>query len=85
MKAAIAAEVKEEILSRVKTGEVVSSLAKQYGISDKTIYNWLRKKAVGTTVSLLEFNHLKKENQMLKEIVGVLTMELEKVKKKSRT
>ena len=84
LKAAIAAEVKEEILSRVKTGEVVSSLAKQYGISDKTIYNWLRKKAVGT-VSLLEFNHLKKENQMLKEIVGVLTVELEKVKKKSRT
>ena len=83
MKAAIATEVKEEILGKVKAGEVVTGLAKQYGVSDKTIYNWLRKKAVGT-VSLLEYNHLRKENQMLKEIVGVLTVELEKVKKKSR-
>lgn len=84
LKSSIAKEVKEEILGKVKLGEPVVGLAQQYGVSDKTIYNWLRSKAVGT-VSLIEHNRLKKENQVLKEIVGVLTVELEKVKKKIRT
>lgn len=38
-------------------------------------------RAIGT-VSLLEFNKLKKENQQLKEIIGIITFELEKSKKK---
>jgi len=42
LKNAIAKEVKEEILAKVKAGETVSSLSKQYGVSDKAIYNWLR-------------------------------------------
>jgi transposase-like protein len=70
-------------LGKVKAGESVMGLAKQYGVSDKTIYYWLRSKAVGS-VSLFEHNRLKKENQQLKEIVGILTMELEKVKKKKQ-
>jgi len=76
----IAREVKEEILSRVKAGEKVKDLALQYGLSDRTIYLWLK---VGATsqVSILELNKLKKENQMLKEIVGVLNLELLKTKK----
>lgn len=84
MKSTIATEVKEEILGKVKSGESVAVLAKQYGVSDKSIYAWLRAKAIGT-VSLIEHNRLKRENQQLKEIVGVLTVELERVKKKSRT
>ena len=59
------------------------NLAKQYGVSDKTIYYWLRSKAEGF-VSLFEHNRVKKENQQLKEMVGILTMELEKVKKKKQ-
>lgn len=59
------------------------SLSKQYGISDKTIYYWLRSKAEGV-VSLVEHNRLKKENQQLREMVGILTLELEKVKKKKQ-
>jgi len=79
----IASEVKQEILSRVKAGEKVKDLATQYGLSDRTIYLWLK---VGATsqVSILEFNKLKKENQMLKEIVGVLNLELLKTKKGGR-
>ena len=84
MKNAINKEVKEEILAKVKSGEKVSALSSQYGVSDKTIYNWLRGKVVNN-VSFLEFAKLKKENQILKEIVGVLTVELEKTKKKSRS
>jgi len=58
-------------------------LTSQYGVADRTIYGWL-KKGVLNSVSPLELSKLKKENQILKEIVGVLTMELEKVKKKTR-
>ncbi len=77
----ISNEVKQEILGRIKVGEEVKKVASQYGVSDRTIYLWL-KKGVIDYVSALELGKLKKENQILKEIVGVLTMELEKVKKK---
>ncbi len=81
LKSFIAKEVKEEILGKVKAGEPVLGLSKQYGVSDKTIYYWLRSKAEGL-VSLFEHNRVKKENQQLKEMVGILTLELQKVKKK---
>jgi len=77
----INSEVKQEILAKIKSGEEVKKVAAQYGVSDRTIYLWL-KKGVTDQVSALELDKLKKENQILKEIVGVLTMELEKVKKK---
>jgi uncharacterized protein YjcR len=80
---AIAKEVKEEILEKVKKGEKVVQLAEQYGVSDRTIYAWLRGKAL-SSVSLLEHNKLKRENQLLKEIIGALTIEVERLKKKKR-
>ncbi len=83
MKNFIASEVREEILTKVKTGETVAALSKQYGVSDRSIYTWLRRKAMGS-VSLLQYNRLRKENQQLKEIVGILTVELERVKKKKQ-
>lgn len=82
LKTAIAKEIKDEILSKVKAGEAVLKLSKRYGVSDKTIYNWLRSKTTHK-VSWLEHVKLKKENQQLKEIVGVLTLEVEKSKKKT--
>lgn len=81
MFAPIAREVKNEILEKIKKGEKVLTLSQQYGVSEKTIYTWLRKKALGT-VSLLEYNRLKNENHQLKQIIGVLTLEIEKTKKK---
>lgn len=79
-KKVISKEVKEEVLAKVKAGEVVSALSSQYGISTKTIYYWLRG-GVTHQVSWMEHIRLKKENQQLKEIIGVLTFELEKTKK----
>ena len=58
------------------------SLSKSYGVSDKTIYFWLRGKAL-RNVSFMEYMKLKKENQTLKEIIGVLTLEIQKSKKKT--
>ncbi|MCI0526376.1 MAG: hypothetical protein L0Y56_02840 [Nitrospira sp.] len=82
LKNAIAKEVKDEILGKVKAGESIPSPAKAYGVSDKSIYNWLE----GSTtrkVSWLEYAKLKRENQQLKEIIGVLSLEVEKSKKKT--
>lgn len=81
MKPAIAAEVKAEILNKVKAGEGITKVASEYGISNRTIYGWLSKKAF-SSVSVVEHNRLRKENEQLKEIVGILTFELEKLKKK---
>lgn len=79
--AGIAREVKLEILGRVKAGEKVSELSKSYGISDKTIYNWL-KGQVTDQINYREYKRVMKENEDLKKILGVLTLELEKAKKK---
>jgi len=79
--AGIAREVKLEILAKVKAGEKVSELSKQYGVSDKTIYSWLRGQ-VTQEVSWREYKRVMKENEDLKKILGVLTLELEKAKKK---
>jgi transposase-like protein len=81
--AGIASEVKAEILTKVKAGQKVSELSKQYGISDKTIYNWLRGQ-ITEQVNYREYKRVMKENEDLKNILGVLTLELEKSKKKKR-
>jgi len=82
LKSKIAPEVKSEVLSKVKNGEAVATLASSYGISVKTIYGWLRWETTNK-ISWMEYSKLKKENQALKEIIGVLTLELQKSKKKT--
>jgi hypothetical protein len=82
MFAPIAKEVKDEILEKIKKGEKVVTLSQQYGVSEKTIYTWLRVKALGT-VSLLKYNQLRNENEQLKQIIGVLSLELSKTKKRN--
>ncbi len=71
----IAKEIKDQIISRIKNnGETVPKLAAEYLISPKTIYTWLRKKS-DSSVSFLEYARLKRENKLLLEIVGKLTLE----------
>lgn len=79
--AGVAQEVKAEILLKVKQGEKVLDLAKQYGISDRSIYNWLKGK-LESEVSYREYKRVLKENEDLKKILGVVTLELERAKKK---
>lgn len=81
--AGIAREVKVEILAKVKAGQKVVELSKQYGVSDKTIYNWLRGQ-VTEQVNYREYKRVLKENEDLKNILGVVTLELEKSKKKNK-
>ena len=82
MKPVIAKEVKEEVLAKVKAGEPAASVAQKFGISVKTIYGWLRWNTV-KGVSWLDYAKLKRENQQLKEIIGVLSLEVAKSKKKT--
>ena len=71
---------REEILLKIKEGERVAVLSSQYGISDKTIYSWLRNK-IKPDITLSEWNKLKRENEDLKQIIGLVTLELERGKK----
>ena len=74
-------EIKENILSKVKEGLSVSDASRQFGVATKTIYGWLTKKATGEP-STLELARLKKENQELYALVGRITAQLERSKKK---
>jgi len=71
---------KEEVLLKIKNGEKVMDLSSQYGISHKTIYTWLRA-AVKPEITLAAWNRLKWENEELKRLIGVITLELERGKK----
>ena len=78
---AVPKQIKEEVLVKVKEGQKVAELAKQYGISDKTVYTWLAK-LVTPEVSLVEFNRIKRENEELKRIIGIMALDLELEKKR---
>jgi len=73
-------ETKNEILEKVKNGLSVAEAAKQYAVSTKTIYAWLSNQT-RPEISILEYNRLKKENEELKRIIGIITLELERGKK----
>ena len=74
-------EIHDEILAKVRDGERVTELAKQYGMSDKTIYGWLRKATGEDVVSVLRYNRLKRENAELKRLIGELTLDMSLGKK----
>ena len=67
--------IKEQVLSAVKNGTPVADISVQFGVSTQTIYAWLRKQADNTGTSNLELARLRRENQDLKEIIGLLTLE----------
>lgn len=75
-------EIKEQILKRIKEeGVTVSQAAADAGISTKTIYNWTRSKTLSDG-SILEISRLKRDNKELLEIIGELTHNLKRSKKK---
>lgn len=79
----IAKETKQQILDRVKEGIGVPQLAKEHGVSTKTIYGWLQKQAESPAGNLSQLGKLKRENKVLLELVGELTLKLtqgEKIK-----
>ena len=77
----IAKEIKEEILAKIKEGQKAPTLASQYGISAKTIYTWISK-SVTPQISFSQHQRLKRENEELKRIIGMIALDLEKEKKR---
>lgn len=79
----IAPEVKEQILKRIKEeGIPVSQAAKDHGISDVTIYNWLGK-GLKEAPTLGELVRLKRQNEELLALVGELTLTASRSQKKN--
>jgi transposase-like protein len=78
----IAPEVKEQIINRIKNeGVSVAEAAKDAGVSDASVYTWLGKKVEGGP-SVLEVARLRKENSMLLQLVGEMTLKLSETQKK---
>ena len=78
----IPSDLKKQILERVKQGEISTpQIAEEHGISTKTIYNWLAKGATAPP-TWREMAKIKKENRLLHEIIGKLTVQLSSVEKK---
>ena len=78
----ISADVKAQILERVKEGTPINQIAQEHGISNRTVYGWLSKGAAAPP-SWLEINKLKKENRELKELIGRITYEMTVAQKKN--
>jgi transposase-like protein len=74
---------KAEILSKIRDdGMKISMLSEQYGISGKSIYNWLRDGVVNGNANLiLENNRLKKELEQAYNLLGRATAELKRPKR----
>jgi len=73
--------VKRQILEQIKNGATVKQVADQFQISIKTIYGWLTKESA-SQVSLTEYSRLKREKEDLLKIIGEITLELTRSKKK---
>ena len=79
----IAADVKADILKRIKEeGVPVSQAAKDHGIHETTIYNWMGTGIQGAP-SCSEFAKIQKQNRELLELVGELTLRLSATQKKN--
>ena len=78
----IAPEVKEQIINRIKNeGVSVAEAARDAGVSDASVYTWLGKKVEGGP-SVLDVARLRKENSMLLQLVGEMTLKLSETQKK---
>jgi transposase-like protein len=79
----ISPEVKQDILRRIKDeGVSVAQAAKDHGVNESTIYNWLGASTKGTP-SWADLAKLQKQNKELFEVIGELTVKLSTTQKKS--
>ena len=75
-------EQRDQIIKRVTDkGERVPDLAREYGVSNKIIYNLLKNKA-NQHQAVIELAKLKRENEALISIIGQLVADSKLGKKK---
>lgn len=79
----VSKEVKAQILKRIRDdGVPVSQAAQEHGLASNTIYGWLGK-SVTDRPSILEVAKLRRESQLLKELLGQITLDMSLAKKKN--
>jgi transposase-like protein len=80
----LTSEQKQTIAARIKEkGEPVADLAKEYGVSSKIIYNFLRRSSLNSG-TVLELAKLKREKDALLKIVGQMVVDQKLGKKTQR-
>lgn len=74
-------ETKQIIIEKIRSeGLSVPKASEEFGLSKNTIYSWIGAKAKGEP-SILEMAKVKRENAELKQIIGGLTLNMERGKK----
>ena len=74
-------DVKEYVLKKVReSGKTVPEIAKEQGIGRGAIYKWLRNETSESNDP--ELFKLKKENQLLKQLVAELSLKLREGEKR---
>lgn len=74
--------VRQGFIDRIKNdGLSVAQAAKEAGVHENTVYNWLGTGAESVP-SVVEIARLKRENRELLELVGELTLKLSTAQKK---
>lgn len=76
-------ELRTEVLDKIRSGQKVSVVARDYGLKENTVRNWLARDTGGQGGELLEVSRLRRENEALYRLVGELTFETE-IEKKNR-
>ena len=76
---------KQTILETIKNGTKISEVCAQHNLSTKTVYAWLRAQADNTGTSNLEVAKLRRENQELKEIIGLFVLEKKRAEKNTKS
>jgi len=79
-------ELIDKIIEEIKlSGKSVIEVATENGLNPKTVYKWVRKASTSSTSTnnlILENKRLKKEKQELIELIGRLSIDVDKLNKK---
>lgn len=77
----VSEEAKQAVLQDIKDGVKVSDAVLKHNVNIKSIYRWLRNQADNTGTSSLEVAKLRRENQELKEIIGLFALDRKRAEK----
>jgi transposase len=75
-------EIGAEVIAKVQSGRTAKEVADEYDLKVKTVYNWVASTAQSTGVNVNEISRLKRENELLKSIIGKFVYEDELKKKR---
>lgn len=71
-------------LEDFKNGLKVSEAALKHQVTTNTIYAWLKSQADNTGTSSLDVAKLRRENQELKEIIGLFALQKKRAEKNTK-